>query len=420
MTRRFRSLAPILVILLLGACAGDDKSFYERGLNQGAQNAAKEGDHGEKAAAFPFKIGDLAPAHRPDPKSDEAGIWYQVDKVERRIKTAGERYRHAAVNSYIRSVTCRVTGRYCKDVRVYTIRAPGLQASMYPNGMMHISTGLLLRTQNEAQLAAVIGHETGHYLRRHSLQRIREIIDASNSLFFFRVALAGAGIPVAGDVVTLMAIGEMTAYGRNHEREADGYGLLLMTQAGYDPEEAWKIWDLTLKESKAIKKDEERTVFFASHPQPEERMHEMRRLSKTVKTADTTDLGQDRLQELVAPIRADLIRDELNLRRFDGFEVLLDHLIEGGQNLAELYYFKGEMRRLRGKGKDFVEALGFYDKAATMPGTTPPEFHRSRGVVQRKLGRRNAAMASFAAYLRANPQAADAGIIRQLIEEPEK
>jgi predicted Zn-dependent protease len=415
-----RPLTWMTAVFLLGACAGDDKSFYDKGLKQREQSAPPVGEAAQTEIAFPYKIGDLAPAHRPDPKSDEAGIWYQVDKVERRIKTAGERYRSKEINSYLASVTCRVTGRYCKDIRVYTIRAPGLQASMYPNGMMHISTGLLLRTQNEAQLAAVIGHETGHYLRRHSLQRIREIIDASNTLFFFRVALAGAGIPIAGDVATLMAIGGIMAYGRNHEREADGYGLLLMSQAGYDPEEAWKIWDLSLKESKAIKKDEDRSVFFASHPQPDERMNEMRRLSKTVKTAQTTDLGRDRLRKVVAPIRASLIRDELHMRRFDAFEVLVDHLIADGDNLAELYYFKGEMRRLRAKEGDLEEALKFYSKAEKAEGTAPREFHKSVGLVQYKLGRATQARTSFGAYLQSNPEAADAGIIRQLMKEPGK
>jgi len=42
---------------------------------------------------------------------------------------------------------------------------------MAPNGMMQVATGLLLRTANEAQLAYVLGHELGHYRRRHSMQR---------------------------------------------------------------------------------------------------------------------------------------------------------------------------------------------------------------------------------------------------------
>jgi len=222
MMRRAPLLSVLACALLLGACAADDTDYYKRALDNDSKRAgapAKADDDG----AFPYALADLAPAHRPDPKSDEAGIWYQMEKAERRIKTAGQRYRNPEVAAYLASVTCRVAGDYCKDIRVYTIRAPGLGAGMYPNGMMHISTGLLLRVQNEAQLAAVIGHETGHYLRQHSLQRLRDMIDKTNSLFFFNFVLLAAGVPVAGDLTAFVALGDIKAYGRNHEREADGY-----------------------------------------------------------------------------------------------------------------------------------------------------------------------------------------------------
>jgi hypothetical protein len=339
-----------------------------------------------------------------------------MEKAERRIKTAGQRYRNPVVSAYLASVTCRVAGAYCKDIRVYTMRAPGLGAGMYPNGMMHISTGLLLRVRNEAQLAAVIGHETGHYLRQHSLQRLRDVIDKTNSLFFFNFVLLAAGLPVAGDLAAIVALGDIKAYGRNHEREADGYGLLLMARAGYDPEEAWKIWDRSAKEMKATKGYEDRSLFLASHPQPGERMVALRRLAKQVKTEKTTNLGQARFRRIVAPIRAQLIRDELNRRQFGAFDVLIDQLIEDGDNLAELYYFKGEMHRLRGENGDLEKAVGFYAQSGTAEGTPPRGLKRSEGLVLFKLGRKAAARASFAAYLQRHPKAPDRGIIRGLME----
>jgi predicted Zn-dependent protease len=420
MIRAARYSAALLSACLAGGCAGDDTSYYNRALEKNGEVVSQNRESGAESTPFPYDLADLSPAHRPDPKSDEAGIWYHMEKVERRIKTAGERYRNREVNAYLASVACRVTGSYCKDVRIYVIRAAGMNASMAPNGMMSIRTGLLLRARNEAQLAAVIGHEAGHYLRQHSLQRLRDVIDKTNSLVFFNFILAAAGIPVAGDLAVLAALGDIQAYGRNHEREADGYGLLLMSRAGYDPEEAWKIWDLTLREMKATKDYEDRSQFLASHPEPEERMAVLRKLAKSVKTDKTTDIGRERLREIVAPIRAELIRDELNARRFDAFEVLLDQLIADGDNLAELYYFKGEMRRLRAKDDDLEKALAFYAKAAQAPGTPPPGLKRSAGLVQYKLGRIDAAKESFAAYLKDNPQAPDAGIVRHLLKRPAK
>ena len=63
-----------------------------------------------------------------------------------------------------------------------------------------VYTGLLLRCQSESQLAMVLGHEFGHYLRRHTLQRIRDGKEWQTV-----VALAGAGAanPMTGGVQQL-------------------------------------------------------------------------------------------------------------------------------------------------------------------------------------------------------------------------
>ncbi len=405
----------LAAVLLTAGCAGDDLGFYKKGLKQGQETAgkAKAGRDGGDASAY--RMADLAPSHKPDAKSDEAGIWLQVEKVERRVKTAGNRMRLAPLNAYIEKVTCRVGGIYCKDIRVYTMRAPGFNAAMYPNGMMHIRSGLLLRVENEAQLAAVIAHEAGHYLRQHGLQRLRDIREKTNSLLFFQIALAGAGVPVVGDIAMLATLAGLSAFSRNMEREADGYGLLLLSRAGYDPGEAWKVWRFLVKEKKADKDAETPSFFVASHPQSKERLDTLRDLAAKMQTPSAADKGRERLAKVVLPIRAGLIRDELHLRNFGPFEFLMDGLIERGDNLAELYFFKGEMHRLRNKKDDAQKSLEFYAKARKAEGAPPPEIHRSMGLVHQKLGHGKDARAAFRAYLADNPNAGDRAMIKHLI-----
>ena len=72
--------------------------------------------------------------------------------------------RDIALQGYVRSVTQRLIGPQISDLRIYLVRDPDFNASMFPNGMMLVHTGLLARTRSEAQLAAVLGHECGHYL----------------------------------------------------------------------------------------------------------------------------------------------------------------------------------------------------------------------------------------------------------------
>ena len=77
------------------------------------------------------------------------------------------------------AATCRTSPAGSAPVIVPTsgstlVRTPYFNASMAPNGMMQVWSGLLLRVDNEAQLAAVLGHEIGHYLARHSVERLRD------------------------------------------------------------------------------------------------------------------------------------------------------------------------------------------------------------------------------------------------------
>jgi tetratricopeptide (TPR) repeat protein len=399
--------------LFVTACASEDLTAYKLGVD-GPEKAEKgDKDDGE----YPFRIADLAPAHKPNPKSTEAGIWLQVEKLERRIKTAGTRMQIPELNDYIESVTCRVTGPYCGDIRVYLMRSPGFNAGMYPNGMMHIWSGMLLRVRNEAQFAAVIGHEASHYLRQHSMQRIRDIIEKSNSLIFVQMVLAGAGIPVAGDIAMLMTLASLSAFSRDNEREADGYGILLMARAGYDPDEAWKVWDAVIQEKSADKDRETPSFFTASHPISEERMAALKKLAKVVKRPRASDKGRDRFRAAVRPVRWRLLRDELHQRKFGPFNVLLDRLMEDGDNLAELYFFKGEMHRVRNKKGDLGKALEFYEKAQGAPGNAPQEISRSIGLAHLKLGQKGKAKAAFTDYLAKHPKATDSKMIRQVMKE---
>ena len=71
--------------------------------------------------------------------------------------------RDPVLNAYVRKVLCRTIGdAHCAPIRLYIIRTSQFNASMAPNGMMQVWTGLLLRMDNEAQLATVLGHEMGH------------------------------------------------------------------------------------------------------------------------------------------------------------------------------------------------------------------------------------------------------------------
>ena len=127
---------------------------------------------------------------RPDSASDEGGLWALMDREETRTRRSPFIVREAALRAYLVELACRLAGDHCQDLRVYTVRNPWFNAMMAPNGMMQVWTGLLLRVENEAQLAAVLGHEIGHYVQRHSLARLQDA--KSRSAFMALMVPLGA------------------------------------------------------------------------------------------------------------------------------------------------------------------------------------------------------------------------------------
>jgi len=405
----------IALLMLLGACASDDTRSYDAAFedNQASSKEQKLED---------FQVASLSPGKRPPLNSDEAGLWMKMDKAEKNLRTSGNIIHDRRLNQYLKSVVCRVSQKYCNDVRVYAVRMPYFNASMAPNGTMQIWSGLLLRAKNEAQLAAVVGHELGHYLRRHSLQQMRKSIDSANAMAFFHVATLG----ITSGISDLMAAGSLQANSRNHEREADGYGLVLMTDAGYDPREASKVWKRLLRENQADKSDKGGAMFLSTHPGKRERVAALERLSARAIERNAKQAGKRRKPGLttgestyvraIGGHRAAFLRDELNLRKFDRTQELLKILMEDGANVAELHYFQGELYRLRNKDGDTAKALSSYRMAMRSRGTPPAEVYRDVGLILHKQRQRAQAQQSLAMYLKKKPKAEDAEMIREMLK----
>ena len=359
---------------------------------------------------------DIEPGERPSIESEEAGLWMMMDRVESSLKSSGRVVDDPALNAYVSELVCRLAGPYCGDVRVYVVRAAGFNASMAPNGSMRVWTGLLLRSRNEAQLAFVLGHELGHYLRRHSLQRWREVRETTNALIFFKVATALAGLGVAGTVADLVALGTLYSFTRDNEREADRLGFERMGDYGYDAHEAAAVWEALLEEKEAAD-EPERMIFFSTHPSGEERAETLRALAEEYDHVASGDaLGRDRLLAAVLPHRGDWLRDELRQRKFERMQVVLDHLMEEPAGLGELHFYQGELYRLRTEGDDESAAVAAYESALAAGGA-PAEAHRSLGLVLWSLGRKAAARNAFAAYLLAHPEAEDKRMVEAYIDQ---
>lgn len=201
----------------------------------------------------------------PEISTDEAGLWMQSQRAEDEIKRAGILIRDPELNEYVKGVACKVAAEYCGEVRIYLLESSSFNAFMMPNGALAVFSGLMLRAENEAQLATVLGHEVGHYEENHSLEQHRTLKRTA--------ALMLAGDLATGGLGTLAGILSLQSYSREHERQADNIGFRRLVAAGYDGREAAKIWSNLIAESQAsdFKRKQRRVTrssLLDSHPAP--------------------------------------------------------------------------------------------------------------------------------------------------------
>lgn len=348
---------------------------------------------------------------RPALDSDEGGLWASMDRAEVQIRRSPFLVRDSGVTAYLRELINRLAGEHGPDIRVYLERTPLFNATMAPNGMMTIWTGLLLRTENEAQLAAVLGHEIGHFVERHSLQRLRDL--KSRAAFAQFLGLFGA----VGAIGQIGMLAGLFAFSREHESQADRIGVALMKQAGYDPAQAAVIWDNLLAELKVTGGEEvgRRSPMFATHPAVENRRDTLLALAGDAGGATRSSdfhsaIGRHRLTWL---------QDEIRRGQYEESLALFDRLLTQRPADAELRFARGEVYRVRSAADDLPRALDELSGATQLVGAPGIAF-RSLGLVHKQRGDGAAASAAFTRYLEISPDAADAALVRSYVQEMKK
>jgi predicted Zn-dependent protease len=142
-----------------------------------------------------------------------------------------------------------VTGDAAKDFQweVSLVRSQQVNAFCLPGGKIVVYTGILRYTQNEAALAAVMGHEMAHAIARHGAQRLLRSSLAQTFLLGANFSLGNLDSQQRQAVMAALGAGAqygvLLPFSRQHETEADELGLLYMARAGYDPHEAIAFWE---------------------------------------------------------------------------------------------------------------------------------------------------------------------------------
>lgn len=249
-----RIFAFVALLLAVGACATGSNS---------PQTAASAGSPGSLPPQIEREVGALYPSPR---------LQALVDRVGQKL---------------VAQAGLGMTFRF------YVLDQPMANAHALSSGYVFVTRGLLALIDDEAELAAAIGHEMGHVIERHAAQRERarrQVIDAAVD------AAMTSGSMNVGRSVARSGLLALRRYSRDQELEADRLGLSYVLRAGYRGDAMITLIEKLRRQSaleeqllgqEGSEASEQRTAL-STHPAPDERLAVLQQLPAT-RTPGTSD-----------------------------------------------------------------------------------------------------------------------------------
>ena len=211
-----------------------------------------------------------------------------------------------AVNRYVAGIGQRMGTLTHRPQMPYSYRvlnANYVNAYTFPGGAMGVTRGILADLDDEAQLAALLGHELGHVNARHAAQRQGQNLVAQAALAGLNVAAQSSdwgGLMSMGGQIGASAL--LAGYSREHEREADALGQEYLVKAGYPATGMVRLHQLLVAEEKTAPSLLQ--TMFSTHPMSSERMQAAQAAADArYRISNSLDARRERFMDSTASLR---------------------------------------------------------------------------------------------------------------------
>lgn len=217
----------------------------------------------------------------------------------------------SSLNGYISEIGKTIslhTHRHSVPYSFRCVNATYINAYAFPGGSIAVTRGILVKLKNEAELAALIGHELGHINARHSAQQMSKGT-ISSALVGGLAMVIGSRNSQLGDIAQQIGmVGQgvfLARYSRDNEREADALGNQYMVSAGYSTDGFVGLMELLNSMSSGHNASAE--MLFATHPMGSERYKTAIDMANTkYSQSKTFPVNKERYMDRTAVLRAKL------------------------------------------------------------------------------------------------------------------
>jgi predicted Zn-dependent protease len=218
----------------------------------------------------------------------------------------------ASVNAYLDGFGKNLAAKSHRPGMPYSFRAvnaSNVNAYAFPGGSIAATRGILLKIEDEASLAALLGHEVGHVCCRHAAQQQTKgmLVNAGVAGLTYGVKAYGAKDDVLALTAGIGSLGSgalLAKYSRDNERQADQLGMEYTVRAGYTPAGMISLMDILRGLGGSNPGIVEQMM--ASHPMSDERYQTAvaRAASAEYAKYAGAKTGRDVYMDSIKPVRA--------------------------------------------------------------------------------------------------------------------
>jgi beta-barrel assembly-enhancing protease len=318
----------------------------------------------------------------------------------------------AALNAYIdrtgRDIAA-ITHRPRMPYSFRGVNAAYVNAYAFPGGSIACTRGILLSLDNEAELAALLGHELGHVNARHTAQQMTKSQIANVVVGLGTALVAAKWEDYAWAASGLGAVGAgllLASYSRDNERQADDLGTEYMAKAGYNPQGMVGLMEMLNSLSK--RKPNAIEMMFSTHPMSDERYATtVGQVRTEYAAAKNNPIYRERYMDHTARLRAikpavDALQDgekAMAGKRYDQAESLFKRALKTAPNDYAGMMMMAKCQLVRNK---FGEAQRYAESAKSVYPKEAQAYHVA-GFAKLKNNRFSPAYRDFAAYERLLP-----------------